>query len=174
MSAGRTKTSAIVNSVPAPFSHELVLTDLKNDIPFSIATDTSNKGNRKFFPVGVQYFIPEEGVSFRILDFYEDAFEDSQSIRNQLCPVIMDNNLSWMNVSAYGADNASVDYGVNNSAFQKICEQENSNIIAAHCNNHIVHNCAKHILKVMSCDTENVVLKIFAEFSNSAKKKERR
>jgi hypothetical protein len=31
----------------------------------------------------------------------------------------MDNNLSWMNVSAYGADNASVNNGVNNSVFQK-------------------------------------------------------
>jgi hypothetical protein len=55
MSAGRTKTSAIVNNVLAPFSHELVLKDLNNDIPFSIATDKSNKGNRIFFPVGVQY-----------------------------------------------------------------------------------------------------------------------
>jgi hypothetical protein len=57
-----------------------VLKDEKNDIPFSIATDACNKGNRNFFPVGVQYFIPEQGVSFRIFDFYEDAFEDSQSI----------------------------------------------------------------------------------------------
>jgi hypothetical protein len=85
----------------------------------------------------------------------------------------MDNNLSWMKVSAYGADNASVNYGVNNSVFQKICEQENSNIIATHCNDHIVHNCAKHALKVISFDTENVVLKIFAEFSNSAKNERR-
>jgi hypothetical protein len=100
-SAGRTKTSAIVNNVLAPFSHELVLEDLKNDFPFSIATDASNKGNRKCFPVGVQYFITEQGVSFRILEFYEDAFDDLQSIKNQLCRVIMDNNLSWMNVSAH-------------------------------------------------------------------------
>jgi hypothetical protein len=68
------------------FSHELVLKDLKNDIPFSIATDASNKGDRKFFPVGVQYFIPKQGVSFRILDFYEDAFEDSQSIKKSTVP----------------------------------------------------------------------------------------
>jgi hypothetical protein len=123
-SAGRTRMSAIVNNVLAPFSHELVLKDLKNDIPFSIATDASNKGNRKFFPVGVQYFIPEQGISFRILDFYEDAFEDSQSVRNQLCRVIMDNNLSRMYVSAYGADNASVNYGVSNSVFQKYANKK--------------------------------------------------
>jgi hypothetical protein len=46
-----------------------------------------------------------------------------------------------------------------------------SNIIAAHCNNHIIHNYAKHALKVMSFDIENVVLKIFRKFFNSAKKR---
>jgi hypothetical protein len=62
----------------------------------------------------------------------------------------MDNNLSWMNVSAHWADNASVKCGVNNSVFQKIFEQENSNIIADHCNYHIVHNCK-------TCFESNVV-----------------
>jgi hypothetical protein len=76
MSAGCTKTS-IVNNFLAPFSHLLVLQNFQNDIPFPIATDASNNGNRIFFPVGVQYFIPEQVVSYRILDFYKDAFEDS-------------------------------------------------------------------------------------------------
>lgn len=43
MTAGRTKTSAIVNTVLYPFSLELVMNDLKNGTPFSIATDASNK-----------------------------------------------------------------------------------------------------------------------------------
>ena len=45
MTAGRAKTSAIVNTVLYPFSLELVLNELKNGTPFSIATDASNKGN---------------------------------------------------------------------------------------------------------------------------------
>src|ERR1051325_2493648 len=117
------------------------------------------------FPVAVQYFTPTEGMCFKILDFYEDAFEDSQSIKNQLCRVLEEKELSWANVSAYRANNASVHYGINNSVFQKITSQENKNVISAHCNDHILYNCAKNALKVMSFDIENLVLKVFAEFS---------
>ncbi|XP_006131601.1 uncharacterized protein LOC102463496 [Pelodiscus sinensis] len=172
MTAGRTKASAVVNNVLYPFSIELLLNDLKNCMPFSVATDASNKGNHKFFPVAVQYFTPQEGLCFKILDFYENAFEDSQSIKDQLCHVLNEKGLSWTNVSAYGVYNSSMNYGVNNSVFQKLAEQENENIIAAHCINHILHNCAKYALKVLSFDIENLVLKVFAEFSNSAEKPE--
>ena len=124
------------------------------------------------FPVAIQYFTPQEGMCFKFLDFYEDAFEDSQSIKNQLGRVLQEKKLSWGNVSAYGADNASVNYGINNSVFQKLTSEENKDIIAAHCNDHILHNCAKNSLKVLSFDVENLVLKVFAEFSNSVKKRE--
>ena len=77
-----------------------------------------------------------------ILDFYEDSFEDSASIKNQLCRVLRDNELEINNVSAYFADNASVNYGVNKSVYQKLL-LENDKIEAAHCNNHILHNSAK-------------------------------
>ncbi|GFW64737.1 uncharacterized protein TNCV_4450401 [Trichonephila clavipes] len=78
----------------------------------------------------------------------------------------------WSRVTAYGADNASVNFGVNNSVFQKLKSDENNDIIAAHCNDHIFHNCAKNALKVMPVDVENIVMKVFAEFSCSAKKRE--
>ena len=172
MTAGRTKTSAIVNNVLYPYSLELVLNDLQKGLPFSVSTDASNKGNRKLYPVVVQYFTTSEGMCYKILDFYEDSFEDSSSIKSQLCRVLQEKGLSWANVTAYGADNASVNYGVNNSVYQKLVDQENQNIIAAHCNDHILHNCAKNALKVLSFDIENLVLKVFSEFSNSAKKRE--
>ncbi|GFV36700.1 uncharacterized protein TNCV_1033761 [Trichonephila clavipes] len=80
--------------------------------------------------------------------------------------------LPWSRVTAYGADNASVNFGVNISVFQKLKSEENNDIIAAHCNDHIFHNCAKNALKVMPVDVENIVMKVFAEFSCSAKKRE--
>ncbi|GFS75352.1 dimer_Tnp_hAT domain-containing protein [Trichonephila clavipes] len=172
MTGGRTKCTALVNQVLFPYSMELVQEDLKNYVPFSVANDASNKGNRKFFPVAIQYFSPKSGICHKILDFYEDSFEDSTSIKERLCEVMNKSRLPWSRVTAYGADNASINFGVNNSVFQKLKSEENNDIIAAHCNDHIFHNCAKNALKVMPVDVENIVMKVFAEFSCSAKKRE--
>ena len=87
MSCGRTKAASVVNNVLYPFALEYALEKLRTNLPFSIATDASNKGNHKFFPVGVQYFTPEDGVCFSIIDFYEDSFEDSRSIKDHLSQV---------------------------------------------------------------------------------------
>ncbi|GFV62648.1 dimer_Tnp_hAT domain-containing protein [Trichonephila clavipes] len=43
MTGGRTKCTALVNQVLFPYSMEPVQEDLKNDVPFSVATDASNK-----------------------------------------------------------------------------------------------------------------------------------
>ncbi|GFV53779.1 hypothetical protein TNCV_3432981 [Trichonephila clavipes] len=43
MTGRRTKCTALVNQVLFPYSMEPVQEDLKNDVPFSVATDASNK-----------------------------------------------------------------------------------------------------------------------------------
>lgn len=51
---GRTKREAIVRNILCPKSLEMVLNELKTNnesIFFSIATDASNNGNRKLFPI---------------------------------------------------------------------------------------------------------------------------
>ncbi|GFX56297.1 uncharacterized protein TNCV_2242311 [Trichonephila clavipes] len=118
--------------------------------------------------VDIQYFSPKSGICHKILDFYEDSFEDSTSIKERLCEVMDKSRLPWSRVTAYGAGNASVNFGVNNSVFQKLKSEENNDVIAVHCNDHILHNCAKNALKVMPVDVENIVMKVFAEFSCSA------
>jgi hypothetical protein len=40
---------------------------------------------------------------------------------------------------------------------------------AGHCNTRILHNAAKHGLKLLSFDVEMLVIKVFNEFSSSAK-----
>jgi hypothetical protein len=44
------------------------------------------------------------------------------------------------------------------------------NLTAGHCNMYILHNAAKHGLKLLSFDAEMLVIKVFNEFSSSAKK----
>lgn len=41
-------------------------------LQFYIHTDASNKGNRKMFPLAVQFFTPENGVVDKVIDFVEN------------------------------------------------------------------------------------------------------
>lgn len=76
---------AITRNVLAPYSITLVTKNLKEEnIPFSIATDASNKGNRKFFPLAIRYFDIQEGVQDCLLDFYEESDESSEAIKNSI------------------------------------------------------------------------------------------
>ena len=53
----------IVVNVLSPYSiQQIVETLSKENLPFSISSDASNKGNRKFFPLAVRYFT-SEGIS---------------------------------------------------------------------------------------------------------------
>lgn len=170
---GRTKMEAIVKNVLCPFAVEKAVTQLKypTSIPFSVSTDASNKGNRKFFPLAVRLFNFEDGVKDYLLDFYEEPNESSQSIFNTITSAIESLGLDIQNITAYGADNASINYGKNCSVFEKLKDKK-SNIIKANCNCHVIHNAAKHSMKVIKYDVETLVLKVFNEFSMSSKRVE--
>lgn len=79
---GKTKAIALVENVLAPHALEFVVKELKSGgrLPFSIATDASNKRNRKMFPIVVRYFDVETGIRNRIIHFYEDSKESSEDI----------------------------------------------------------------------------------------------
>jgi len=56
ISCGKTKAEAFTENILSPHSVELALSELKENKPFSLATDASNKGKLQFFPVSVRYF----------------------------------------------------------------------------------------------------------------------
>lgn len=49
-------------------------------LQFYIHTDASNKGNRKMFPLAVQFFTPENGVVDKVIDFVENQNNTKLSI----------------------------------------------------------------------------------------------
>jgi hypothetical protein len=53
-----------------------------NPVPFSFASDASNKGNNKLFPTAVKNFDINKGVQNKIIGFYEDTDESSTGIVN--------------------------------------------------------------------------------------------
>ena len=165
---GRTKAEAIVENVLAPQSLKMVLEEM-HDVAFAVATDASNHGNRKMFPVAVQYFHCKKGVQNKLIDFYEDPDETAEAVSQKLVDVIANHGLQIQNVSAYTADNASVNYGKNNSVYRMLTSR-NPSIMKANCNCHIIHNAARHACKTLKFDVENLVLKVYGEFSVSAKR----
>lgn len=169
---GRTKAESLVENILANKSIEMVLQEMKvsSDSPvyFSIATDASNKGNRKLYPIAVRYFDINRGVRDRIVEFYEDSKEASKNIYDQIMTCVNSHGLNVNFCSSYSADNASVNYGDNNSVFQKLC-LINHNLIKSNCNAHVIHNTGRNACKLLSFDVENLILKVFAEFSHSAK-----
>lgn len=174
---GRTKAEAIVKNILSPNSIELAIQDLKmvtafqNGSYFSIAIDASNKGSQKMYPIVVQYFHIQKGIQNKLMDFYEDPDETSLKIFENIENFIQQSNLDVKLLSGFSADNASVNYGIRNSVYQKLLEKHpETKILKANCNCHVIHNAARNSMKQLTYDVENLVLKVYAEFSNSAKR----
>ncbi|XP_060089771.1 uncharacterized protein LOC132568204 [Heteronotia binoei] len=168
ISCGWTKATNIVENILAPKSMELLLEDLDAAYFFSIGCDTSNKGNRKFFPVTVRYFSVTEGIKEGLLGFYNDDEETSEAIVAQLCSMLQDNGLSLDRVSSYVADHAAVNFGKHKSVFQKL-KQLNKRLIDVGCKCHVLHNCLKMGKRALSFNVEVFVTQIYSEFSSSAR-----
>lgn len=94
------------------------------DQKFSISTDASNKGNVKMFPLIVRYFTREKGVRTALLSFFNLEKEDAQTIATALLENIQKEGLNIQNLTSYGADNAPVNFGKNNSVFTALEKRE--------------------------------------------------
>ncbi|KAL7395465.1 hypothetical protein ABVT39_017241, partial [Epinephelus coioides] len=125
---------------------------------FSVASDASNHGTTKLFPLSLRYWTAELSLQTKILDFYEDSDESAATIHHQITNRLKENGLRLEMISAHTADNASVNYGTNNSVFQKL-KGDNGDILKANRMAHIVYNSAKHAGDKLNIDIECVVNK---------------
>ncbi|KAG6926940.1 hypothetical protein G0U57_010766 [Chelydra serpentina] len=162
---GMTKAEALIENVLAPHSLKLAVQDI-GSTPLSIATDASNKGNTILFPVAVRYFNKDKGICMSIIDFFEDADETSEAIANNLRSCLQNSGLIQNKIVAYGA----VNFGENKSVFLHLKQMlDLPSLVPGYCSAHIVHNTAKRGLNMLSYDVEYLVIKVFSEFSSSAK-----
>ena len=170
-SCGRTKCSRIVTNVLAKHCQKKIIDDLKNlNIPFGIATDASNKGNIKMFPLVVRYFLKEDGIQTKVLNFFNSSSEASQDIANCLISKLQTADLDLKNVNSFGADNANVNFGRHQSVFTEL-RKVNPDIIDMGCICHMISNSFKNGIKMLKFDLEYIVIKIYSEFSSHTKRK---
>lgn len=168
-SCGRTKATRLVTNILGPESKQMVLNDLANNQPFCIATDASNKGNVKTFPLVIRYFKKEVGVCTKLLKFYSATSEKSEDIAKSLVESLAEAGLNISNVTAYCADNASVNFGRKQSVITEL-NKLNQNIVPVGCVCHVIHNAGKHGQVALKYDVESIVIKCYNEFSSSTKK----
>nr|XP_012606182.1 uncharacterized protein LOC105863530 isoform X1 [Microcebus murinus] len=169
MSCGRTKGEILITDVLAPYSVELILSDLTNDHGFySISSNVLNHGNKKVFPLALRYFDLKNGVSNRLLDFYEDFNETSENIKQKIVDILSKYKLDFSHLSAYSADSADVNYNKFHSVY-KLLTKENEKILPAECPAHLVHKTAKKGCDLLSYDIEAFIMKALGYFSVSSK-----
>lgn len=167
---GRTKAESICMNVLAPEALTIALQGIK-DKYFAIQCDASNIKNRKFFPIAIQFFDNELGIVNKLLDFQENADESALGMFSMIRTTFQRLNLTFDNVSSFSADNCNANFGQHNSLFKHLCS-ENQFIVKANCHAHIIHNTVKKIVDNLDYDVENLILKVYAHFSVSAKKRE--
>ena len=170
MQCGRTKAEMIAMNVLAPKTVRDILKELNPPPPpaaaadvctcaapvyFSVATDASNKGNRKMFPVCLRYFNQDDGVQSKLLDFYEDSDESASGIHNAIIECLTKYELKTACITSYAADNANVNYGKHHSVYQ-LLQSDNSHILRANCPAHVAHNACKHACDQLSVDIETM------------------
>ena len=111
------KAEEIVKHVLQPISMEATLNDISKVTYYSIATDASNKGSVKVFPVALRFFLPEVGVKNTLIDFYEDTDERATTVSMQLEKSLLSALLSLDNDVSFTADNANVMYHKHSGVF---------------------------------------------------------
>lgn len=156
LSSGHTKTRAISINVIAPSSINSILSDL-SCIPFiSVATDASNYGALKLFPLLVQYFDWNKGVQTKLVNLDSLTNETSDTIvdyiRYSLAKLgILDK------VVSFASDNTNTNFGGVNrrgteNVYFKLKTLLNRELIGAGCPVHIVHNAAQHAFDRLPVD----------------------
>lgn len=165
-SCKRTKSSKIVVNVLANAAKSLVIQDLKDDLPYSLSTDASNKGNIKTFPIVLRYFSKEHGICTKLLSFFSLTNEKSQTVGSALKHKLAESNVKIECASSYGADNANVNFGKKQSVFTEL-QKANQDILAAGCPCHIIHNAFKYGLRNLRFELDVIITKIYNEFSSS-------
>lgn len=166
--SARTKCEAIITGVIAPMATDELHNDLKECNFLSISTDTSNRHDVKLAPIVVRYFVPERGISVKLLDFQSVSGETSEILANHIMSILKKHEIE-NKVAAFCGDNCNTNFGgVNrrgtNNVYSRLKEGLGVNIKGIGCSAHIVHNTIQHGVDGLPVEIEAIVVKIYKYF----------
>ncbi|XP_031626296.1 uncharacterized protein LOC116342721 [Contarinia nasturtii] len=134
----------------------------------SIATDASNHGAIKMFPVVVRYFAALEGLKTKVLDLSDQKGETADIIVNLLS--VTANNYDIENkIVVFSGDNAPTNFGSvhrtgSKNVFKQLKQRFNANMIGAGCTAHSLHNAIGNASDKLDIDVEYIAVKIYTHF----------
>ncbi|KAL8572454.1 hypothetical protein ACOMHN_005600 [Nucella lapillus] len=139
--------------------------------PFSIATDGSNEGEKKQFPLVIRSFSKGDDGSLEPVTTQLLALRDCEcsatgnNIFELVDAELQAQGVSWDNCIAFGSDNAPVMTGQNKGVFAFVTDK-NRNVYLAACTLHLVHIGAK---KGAAClpPVEEILVDIYYFFQKS-------
>ena len=175
MSCARTKCEAIVNSVLAPHSIDMVVEAMSNVRYCGVATDGSNHGSVKLFPILIQYFDWKNGgLQSKLIDVHSVSDETAVTI-SECIKTSLDQHDIFHKCIAFAADNCNTNFGGirrkagGNNVFanlQKMKNRLNSvALIGIGCPAHVLNNAVHHGADTLDLDIESIILKIYNYFS---------
>ncbi|KAL3120080.1 hypothetical protein niasHT_003332 [Heterodera trifolii] len=169
----RNKASKIITGVLAPYSVQIMLSELGNHY-FSIALDSFNHKTTKLFPIVIRYFVAENGIQVRLLDLQALPGETAEEVYQWILKMLQKHGLKFERIVAFCADNTAANFGSaehrgENNVFYKLRAHKN-NLIPVGCPAHVLHNAAKRGADNLSIDIESIVFKLTSHFKNSTKR----
>lgn len=167
-SLARTKTTAIVKNVLAPYIDSEIIQQLQAANYFSIMTDTSNHGNIKLLPLVIRMFHPTNGVSNKKISLHSITNEKSKTITQEILGEMRKHGLE-KKLICFAADNTNINFGGvkregTNNVWRKLQSELNCKIMGCGCSAHILHNAASAACQMLSEDIENVIYSLHKHF----------
>jgi hypothetical protein len=141
-------------------SHE----DLSKSNFVTITIDASNRKEVKIVQCVVRYFLPEQGVKVKLLDFQSVPGETSEILTKYLLSVIKNHDLS-KKVVGFCGDNSNTTFGGvkrngENNVHSRLKKEMGRNIVGVGCGARIVHNCLQTAVDVLPIEVEALVVNI--------------
>lgn len=167
-SLARTKATAIVKNVLAPFVDAEVTQELNNANYLSVMTDTSNHGNIKMLPLVIRSFDPTKGVSNKKISLQSISNEKSETIAQEILGEVRKLGLE-KKIICFAADNTNFNFGGvrregTNNVWRKMQNDLNCQLLGCGCSAHILHNATSAGCQMLDVDIENLVYSLHKHF----------